>query len=117
MNIPKFKPTKWKLYHCLECKRIDSDKAHYCSNSKHNIAEIDNVPFFVSDMEIKHFWGKWSELKSDKMGRTFSLSSSKLEKVIFGCGIQAGGKISNQWWMYAKVGGSLTVSWVKNDNK
>ena len=115
MNVPKFKPTKWKLYYCLECKQLNTRGGrYYCTENKHHISDFENVPFFVSDMKIKHFWGKWSELRSDKMDKNFSLSASKLKEIIFGCGIGSGGQIPNQWWMYNKVGGSLTITWVKN---
>jgi len=113
MSMPKFKTTKWKIRYCTDCK---STSVYYTCNKEHNVIERDNVPFLVPDMRFKYHGAKWSTLESEKLGQTFRLSSSKLGEIIMGCGIQAGGNIPNQWWMWAKVGSSRTIRWLEQED-
>jgi hypothetical protein len=108
MKIPKYKPTKWKLKYCMDCNVINPGWTH----RNHNIVERPNTPFFVPDMKFVHVASKWSLLRSEKMSQTFSISASKLHEIVTGCGVKSGGFIPNQWWMWAKVGGSVTIKWL-----
>ena len=112
MKIPKFKPTKWKLYFCSDCRVMRHTKTAYCVDQTHNIQEVENVPFFIPDIEIDYV-SKWTGLKSELTKRHFTILPSRFEKVIMGCGIKPGGKIPNQWWMYSKCGTSLSLMWIK----
>lgn len=109
MKMPKFKPTKWKLHFCSNCNATNSHVSYYCREGKHVVQEKDNIPFFVPDMEFVWVGQKWSSLQSKIMNRTFTVSASRLEKIIKGCGIQPGGKIPNKWWIYSKVGSALSL--------
>lgn len=109
MKVPNFKPTKWQLHYCNHCKYTDSSTRSYCSREGHNVSTSLNVPFFVPDMEFTWVGQKWSGLKSVMMNKSYSLSASRLEKIIKGCGIEPGGKLPNKWWMFSKVGSSLSI--------
>ncbi len=112
MKMPKYKPTKWKMRYCIECKSF----LPRWKCKEHTIIERDNIPFFVPDMRFEYLGAKWSRLKSDKMNDTFSISASKVHDIVMGCGVLPGGHIPNQWWMWAKVGGSTTLRWVPPDD-
>lgn len=112
MKTPNFKPTKWKIQRCLDCQRTS---VYGCGTETHKTIELNNIPFFVTDMKFKWIGPNWSCLNLDKLGQNFMLSASKLEKIIKGCGIEPGGKIPNQFWMFAKVGSSATIVWVPNE--
>lgn len=110
MKVPKFKPTKWKLKHCNECKYTGHSIYYNCKQEKHSTSEIDNVPFFVPDMKIIGFGYKnWVHLRSDALGENFEMASTRLRDIILSCGVGAKGDLSNHWWMYGKVGGCLTI--------
>lgn len=113
MKIPKYRLTKWKIKYCADCNIFDPGWAH----KKHNIVERQNIPFFVPDMKFIYVASKWSLLRSEKMSQTFRISASKLHEIVMGCGVEPGGRVSNQWWIWAKVGGSLTIKWLSTDEK
>lgn len=110
MKMPKFKPTKWKLQCCTTCNSTYSKIGYYCREGKHTVQEKENIPFFVPDMEFVWVGQKWSSVQSKVMNKTYTISASRLEKIIKGPGIQPGGKIPNKWWMYSKVGSSLSLT-------
>jgi hypothetical protein len=112
MSMPKFKPTKWKLRHCAECK---SSYYWACKNKGHTLVERDNVPFFIEHMIVSYFGGKWSTLASEKPKRTYRISRSNFGPLVTKCGIEPGGHIRNQWWMWCKVGSSTSLKWLPKD--
>ena len=112
-QLPKFKPTKWKIPYCEECKiALDSSwERRRCESKKHNIIERDNIPFFVPDMKIHGFGSKgWVEVRSDILNDQFYISPTKLEHIILEYGIEKGGELNGRWWIWAKVGGSFTIA-------
>ena len=112
MKMPKFKPTKWKVSFCMNHKEsFPSTWGH----KECDIVERDNIPFFVPDMKFKYLGAKWARLKSDKFKQEFDISASKVHEVIMGCGIEPGGNVPNQWWIWVKVGNSETLKWVPSD--
>jgi len=108
-----FKPTKWKLYRCLICKSLTIAKRNYCVMAGHQIQETENLPFFVPIMKITHV-SRWSSLRNIDTAQDFPLSASKLDQIVRGCCIEAGGFINNQMWAFNKVGTRLTICWVGN---
>lgn len=115
MKMPKFKPTKWKLDYCLDCKTIIGRYGWNCRN-KHKVVQRDNIPFFIKEMQITHF-GKWSGLKATMPKETFSISRTNIGKIVLGCGIEPEGYIRDQWWMWCKVGSSLSLKWLPSDEE
>ncbi len=115
MSMPKFKPTKWKLQHCRDCKE------HYyswlCKKKNHTLIERDNVPFFIEHMTLTRFGGKWSTLSSEKPKATYMISRSNFGPLAIKCGIEPGGHIRNQWWIWCKVGGSISLKWLPQDEE
>ena len=110
----EFEPTEWKVPLCKECKT--TLYSHFCKTKKHTKIEIQNVPFLAPDMMILEV-RKWITLYSKRRNKEYQMSGSKFEKVIINCGIKPGGLIPDQWWMFAKVGGVLTLKWLGlNDN-
>ena len=115
MTMPKFKPTKWKLDYCLKCKKILGNYAWtWTCKENHKVVERDNVPFFIEEMQITSF-GKWSCIKSTKPKESYTISRTKMGAIVLKCGVEPGGFIRNQWWMWTKVGGSTTLMWVQPD--
>lgn len=113
--MPKYKPTTWKLHYCVECKRL-TERTYWCVRSKHNILEKPNVPFVIPDLEIDYQTRKgWTVVKSNKMKETFYISPTEFVPVLKGCGVEPGGRINNQWWMWTKKGSSLSLKWLKAD--
>lgn len=109
MKLPKFKPTKWSIEFCMDCKQPVAF-THGCRRSGHNIVPKPNVPFFVQDMRIIGIVYKgWAQLRSDKLNQRFLLSPSNLEKIIMGVGVQPKGHLRDNWWMFCKVGGLLSL--------
>jgi hypothetical protein len=117
MKAPQFKPTKWEVYTCKTCThRYHSDRPYdYCVKEKHQIIKRPNIPFFIKEFEIDGVWYKgWWHLKiSDD--ESFVLSPSRAEDIIKGCGIEKGGFIRNQWWMFCKCGSAMSLKWLPID--
>jgi len=123
LMMPGFKPTKWTIDTCQDCflKAMQDERGWYkengvpdvimswsCSKEKHNIIKRDNIPFFIPDMQITGIGYKgWIRLKSN-MGRAYDLGPTKLQEVIFNAIIDKG-HINNQWWMYCKLGSSMSI--------
>lgn len=125
MEMPKFKPTKWKLESCLECsknyfdswKKMPSDcyRGYGCDHLKHTIIHKDNIPFFVPDMRIDGFGYKgWVRLVSEATGRGYDLGPTKLMEVLLNAKID-NGLISKRWWMYCKLGSSFSLRMLLDD--
>lgn len=115
MSMPRFKPTKWKLKYCANCKV--NYYSWLCKRDKHKLMERDNVPFFIEHMTITSFGGKWSVLVSKKPQATYHISRSNFGPLVTKCGIEPGGHIHNQWWMWCKVGGSTSLKWLPKDEE
>lgn len=115
MKMPKFKPTKWKLDYCLGCKKIVGRYGWFCKN-EHKVVQRDNVPFFIKEMKITYF-GEWSSLESIKPSEKYVISRTNLGPIVLKCGIEPGGYIRDQWWMWRKVGSSLSITWLPPDEK
>jgi len=125
--MPNFKPTKWRVDTCQDCflKALKDEHSWYkengipdiimswsCGKEGHNIIQRDNMPFFIPDMQIVGIGYKgWINLKSN-MGKAYSLGPTKLQEVIFNAIIDKG-HITNQWWMYCKLGSSMSVRLVQ----
>ncbi len=104
-----FEPTKWDVPFCKECELTLYIKS--CAKANHTKIEKPNVPFLAPDMRIFKV-RKWATLYSERRNKMFKMSGSKLERVIIYCGIESGGFIPNQWWMFGKVGGNITLVWL-----
>ena len=114
MNHPNYKPTKWELYTCTQCKYTAYRVFPWCTKQNHFILQHENKPFLVEEFKIETSYGKgWWKLKS--IDREGLISATKFEEVVRGCGIYPGGYIRNQWWMFRKVGSALTLVWLPND--
>ena len=109
-----FKPTKWNVAFCQNCNALWGQEL-WCDDS-HTKVEFKNVPFLASDMRLFKI-KKWAELGSKKRNKDFKMSPSNLEKVVLNCGIKPGGMIPDQWWMFGKLGGVVSLVWLgPNDN-
>lgn len=115
MSMPKFKSTDWKLKQCMNCKT--NSYTWYCKKQGHKLIERDNVPFFIQHMTVTSFGGKWSSLQSEKPDATYRISRSNFGPLVTVCGIEPGGHIRNQWWMWCKVGGSTSLKWLPQDEE
>ena len=115
MKFPKYKPTKWKVEHCLDCNKIASRYVHYCKRQSHKIVERENIPFFVPDMEIEQFYD-WSILKSASTGLSYPISITNMSDVVCYTTIEKG-IIKDQWWMFCKVGSSYSLRLVPNEDE
>lgn len=104
MSMPSFKPTKWKLEYCTDCKKMLLGKHSYRCRRDHSVIERDNVPFFIPDMRVIGFYGKWITLKSKKLNQEFSMITSNFADIVLHCGIKPKGYIPDQWWMFCKMG-------------
>lgn len=104
MKVPKYTKTKWKVYQCQSCKRINTEyPLPYCKSENHKVIELDNIPFFVPDMKITGFsYDGWANMRSDALDREFQLSPGYIRKIIVSFGVEPGGKLSNRWWMWTK---------------
>lgn len=118
MKAPDYKPTKWDVHSCLTCMhRYHSDKPYeYCVKSNHKVLKRPNVPFFMKEMQIDGVWYKgWWHVKGQGE-ESFVISPQNTEKIIKGCGIEPGGYVRNQWWMFCKVGSAMSLKWMPIDN-
>lgn len=102
MKMPKYKPTKWKIDFCLECKTIVHRNSYTCIE-KHEVVRRENIPFYVPDMRIISIgYHGWANLKSEKMKASFQLSPSNLETIILKYVIGPKGALPDRWWMCVK---------------
>ena len=115
MNLPKFTPTKWKIKFCLKCKCRESWQ---CRREEHEIIEIENVPFFIPKVKILRCgWHGWWTLESDLTKEIFPVSASNMEPIVLKNGIEPNGEINNRWWMWCKMGGSLSLKMMQVENE
>ena len=114
---PKYKPTKWKIDFCADCKQvIKGGRWELQRHKDHTMLERPNVPFKIPDLKvIGHY--SWIRAESKKLKEKFEISPTEVTRIIMGPGIEPGGLIPNQWWMWTKKGSSMSLKWLEMENK
>jgi len=108
MKIPKFKPTAWKVMRCVTCNKMVNDIDYYCTIQKHEVIEIDNIPFFIHNMNLSYSRQGWWKLTSD-FKEEFPIHASHLSKALLKSELRPGGEINNTWWMWCQIGGRYSI--------
>lgn len=106
-KMPKFKPTPWKISFCTKCSKLVT----YGCRQNHNVVVLDNIPFFVPDMQIVSKSGQkgWVVLESKVLKQEFRMHPFYLIDIAMSCGIKSRGIIANNWWMWTKKFSGMSI--------
>jgi len=110
---PKYKPTKWKIDYCTNCKKIiKGSRWEIRQHKDHNVIGRPNVPFKIPDLKVTGHYS-WIRAESKKLKEQFEISPTEVTRIIMGPGIEPGGLIPGQWWMWTKKGASMSLKWLE----